>query len=76
MEDKNYNREYSTPINDVPTHEEVLTKKHDYDKVSTPTSQTYDKGCKSQSLDDDTPPTDDLQQGNQIFPSKYHINPN
>ena len=43
MEDKNYNLEYSTPINDVPTHEEVLTKKPDYDKVSTPTPQTSDK---------------------------------
>ena len=70
MEDKNYNREYSTPINDVPTHEEVLTKKPDYDKVSTPTPQTFDKGCQSQSLNDDDPPTDDLQKGNHTIPLK------
>ena len=69
MEDNNYNLEYSTPINDVPTHEEVLTKKPDYDKVSTPTPQTFDKGCQSKSLDDDN-----LQQGNQTIPSKNPSN--
>ena len=70
MEDNNYNLEYSTPMNDIPTHEEVLTKKPDYDKVSTPTPQTFDKGCQSQSVDDDNPSTDNLQQGNQTIPLK------
>ena len=65
MQDNNYNLEYSTPMNDVPTDEEVLTKKPDYDKILTPTPQTFDKGCQSKSLDDDN-----LQQGYQTIPSK------
>ena len=83
MEDKNYNLENSTPMNDVPTQEEVLTKKPDYDKVSTPTPQSFDKDCKSESLDDDdNPPTDDLQQRAQIITlentsdSKFNYNNN
>ena len=55
-------------MNDIPTHEEILTKKPDYDKVSTPTPQTYDEDCQSQSLDDNNPLTDNLQQGNQTIP--------
>ena len=76
MEDNNYNLEYSTPINDVPTHEEVLTKKPYYDKISTPTPQTFDKGCQSKSLDDDdvNTPSDNLQQGNQTNTSKNPSN--
>ena len=54
-------------MNDVPTQEEVLTKKPDYDKVSTPTPQTSDKGCQSHSLNDDKSPTEDLQQRKQII---------
>ena len=70
MDDNNYNLEYSTPMNDVPTHEEVLTEKPDYDKISTPTPQPLDKYCQSQSLDDDNLLSDNLQQGNQTIPSE------
>ena len=70
MQDNNYNLEYSTPMNDVPTDEEVLTKKPDYDKILTPTPQTFDKGCQSKSLDDYNPPSDNLLQGYQTIPSK------
>ena len=66
----NYNLENSTPMIDVPTHEEVLTKKPDYDEVSTPTPQTFDEDCQSKSLDKDNTPSDNLQQGIQKITSK------
>ena len=65
-----YNLENSTPMIDVPTHEEVLTKKPDYDKVSTPTPQIFDEDCQSKSLDKDNTPSDNLQQGIQTITSK------
>jgi hypothetical protein len=65
MSDNNYNPEYSDPINDTNSHEEVVTEKPYYDEVSAPAPQFYNNNNPPQDYNNDIPSKEEIQQVNQ-----------
>ena len=74
MEDNKNNPEYSEPMIDAPSKEEIITEKPYCDEVEAPAPILLNNNTQSQNDDNALPSKDILEQGNQVTPIKVENN--
>ena len=65
-----YNPEFFEPMNNAAIKEEEIVEKPCYENIEAPTPQLLNNYSQSQSDNNDFPPQDNFQQGDQTTPSE------